>query len=110
MLGIIPLATVYDQSIATNTDILSADVTPSERGCIRITCAMDTKTKLRVFYDDGSSIINMPMNGDVDQEADAPYTYVLGCDPSLSINFRHGDGGTVNISLLLVDLVIGGVV
>jgi len=109
-MGLIAKAMVFDTAIATGTDFLASDFTPSEgRSALRITVILDTACKLKLYYDDGSTTKNGIVNNDTDLAAGNLYTFTAGCDSSLSMNLQHSDAGSVNCDLLIISEVTGGV-
>jgi hypothetical protein len=109
-MGLLAKALVFDTAVAASTDFLSSDFTPSEgRSALRITVSLDTACKLEIHYDDGSSTIVGTFNNDTDLAAGNIYTFTVGCDSSLTVNFQHDDAGSVNCDLFICDEVTGGV-
>ena len=109
MQGLIAKAKVFDTAVATGVDFLGTDITPSEgRSALRITVCLDTAAKLKIYYDDGTTTISGVLNDDTDLAAANIYTFSVGCDSSLTVNFQHDDAGSVNCYLPAVAEVTGG--
>lgn len=110
-LGLYAKARVFDTAVATATDFLGTDLTPTDaRSVFRITVSMDTATKLSVEIDNGTTQVSDILNGGADIAAGTLSTFTFGVDSAFTYNFRHDDAGAVNLDYFLVDEVQGGVV
>ena len=110
-LGLYAKARVFDTAVATATDFLGTDLTPTDaRSVFRITVSMDTATKLSVEIDNGTTQVSDILNAGADIAAGTLSTFTFGVDSAFTYNFRHDDAGAVNLDYFLVDEVQGGVV
>jgi len=111
MNGLIAKTKIFDTAIAAGAFFLSSDITPTEgRSALRITVAFDTATKFKIAYHDGVTTLLMTMNNDTELAASTIYTFTVGSDSTLGVNFQHTDAGSINCDLLIVSEVMGGVV
>jgi hypothetical protein len=110
-LGLYAKARVFNTAVATATDFLGTDLSPTDaRSVFRVTVAMDTATKLSVEIDNGTTQVSDDLNGGADIDAGTLSTFTFGVDGAFTYNFRHDDAGAVNLDYFLVDEVQGGVI
>lgn len=105
----IPLekAHVHDTAATTDTDILAADITPSDAPCLfRIMVQTDTAAVFSALVDDGSSESQLKFNGGSDLSAGVLYMFDMLVNEDDEINFQFDDD--VNVDKLIVQEILWG--
>ncbi len=82
-----------DATIATATDFLLTDITFEELGLLRVNVALKTAATFSVKF--GSVFLTLEKG--VQLGADQLFGYDLNVTRGDTVNFRHGDGGPVDI-------------
>lgn len=108
---LIEKANVFSQGAEQSTDILPADVSPSnDPSTFRITVAISGNASvLDVVATSGSVVHASAFNSNVSLQAATLYTFTHGVRSGFSYNYQVRNTGT-NILQLLVEEVVGGVI
>ena len=100
----IPLrrAEIHDTAYTANADMLTTDLTPEDTfAMFRIYVCLDTAAIFKVIHDDGSSEVDVAMNGGAQLVAQAGYMFDALVDTGDTINFEADQN--VQIEKLIVE-------
>lgn len=106
----IPLekAHIHDTAYTANADFLAPDIEPSDAPCLfRVLVCLDTAAVFKVVVDDGSTEVDMAMNGGAQLTAQAVYMFDVLVHADDTINFEADQ--SVQIEKFIVQEVLWAV-
>ena len=103
----IPLekAEIHDTAYTANDDMLDDDITPSDPVVIfRISVCLDTLAVFKIIIDDGTTEVDIALNGGAQLTAQAGYTFDWPINTGDAVNFEADQ--SVQIEKLIVHEVL----
>lgn len=91
-------ANQHNVSVTADTDILSADLTPTNTPCLfRIMACLGTAGVFSAMVTKADSQQQLKLNAATNLVADAPYMFDLLVHDGDSVNFQHSAGATLKV-------------
>jgi len=100
---ITPLASVFDESVSADEDILDSDLELTLNGILRVTVALDTAAAFKLKLTRGGTTKVLSYNGGNSLTTDALYVFDVPVRSGDKVNFRAGSACVAH--LLSADFV-----